>query len=168
MSEKLKKFLEELSNNEELAEKLTEINEKYPDKEDNAKALAELAKEFGIDILAEDLLSATDTTDSSDLKEISDDELEQVTGGKMKHSTNRYMVPCGMRTDETYVSDCFCLVGGSGSSDSLQKKCTCVIGGGGELTSAGKNQFAGFSGTKLALVCVGIGDNPEITRSYIE
>lgn len=144
MNEKLKKLCEEISNSEELANKLKEINEKYPNKADNAKALVELAKEAGIEITEAELLAPESSEPA--YGELSDDELEQVSGGRISYNG-------GGNGYRTAKSDCFCVVGGGGKSDSLQKTCACVLGGGGEMTSEGKAIFK----VKNALVCPGVG-----------
>lgn len=132
MNESVKKILEELSGSKEFVEKLKEINEKYPDKEENARALAELAKEIGIEVSAEDILNSFNSLNTEELSEA---ELEQVGGGYMTRSYDSYL------HKEVYSTDCACIGAGSGSSDEYQKKCVCVLGGAGELTKKGKTEF---------------------------
>ena len=69
MKENLKKFLQEVGKNEELKNKLAALTDK-----DTAKII-EIAKEYGFTLTEEDLLSL-------DKKEFSDDEVDQVSGGR--------------------------------------------------------------------------------------
>ena len=144
MNEKFKKLCEEISKSEELVKKLNEINEKYPEKADNAKALVALAKEVGIEITEAELLASEPSKPA--YGELSDDELEQVSGGRISYNG-------GGNGYRTAKSDCFCVVGGGGKSDALQKTCACVLGGGGAMTSEGRAIF----NVKNALVCPGVG-----------
>lgn len=71
MNENLKRFLEEVSKNEELKAKLTALT----DKETAVEKAVELAKEYGFTLTAEDFQPA-------DGAELSLDELDQVAGDR--------------------------------------------------------------------------------------
>lgn len=123
-------ILEELSKSEVMIKKLAEINEKFPDKKENAEALAELAKENNIDISAADILNETEKVHSD---ELSEEELEQISGGYMMMSKGPFYTE--------YRTDCLCIAGGGGTGDELQKTCACVLGGAGKLTQEGRDKF---------------------------
>lgn len=130
MNENLNKFFEEMSKNDALATKLMEINKKITDKEENAKALAELAEEVNIYITADDILNADNNFNSD---ELSEEELEQISGGYMMMSKGPFYTE--------YRTDCLCIAGGGGTGDELQKTCACVLGGAGKLTQEGRDKF---------------------------
>lgn len=144
MNENLKKIFEELTKDEKLIEKVAEINNLYPDLEENSKALVELAKEIGIDITVEEIFDSNNTIS----EELSDEELNQVAGGKM--------IGVDKGQGMLYYSDCMCVLGGGGSGDNLQKACACVLGGAGELTREGK-KLKNIIGDTVALKCVAVG-----------
>ena len=106
MSENLKKFLELVSKDEALKQKAMACNDM--EKEDAIRASIALAKEVGIELTEADF--AKKEADG----ELSDDELDAVTGG---------------------VLACFCeLAGGGGGTDANDHKkfgCACVIYGQG-------------------------------------
>lgn len=147
MNEKLMMILEELSKSEVMIKKLAEINEKFPDKKENAEALAELAKENNIDISAADILNETEKVHSD---ELSEEELEQISGGTMIAHLNN---------SDAYQTDCYCVAGGGGKSDSLQKTCACVFAGAGELTNAGKSKF---NNNDAVMFCALVGESAHI------
>ena len=91
MTENMKKFLEAVSAKEELVEKLNNATEE--------EVLA-LAKELGVELTKEELLEQ---------KEVSDDELEAVSGGATR--------------------ECVCIAGGGGKKGGNDKVCACVAGG---------------------------------------
>ena len=84
------KFLRELKTNEK-AKELLQGREKPKSKEDAIKAYAEVAKELGEDISAEDIAQALEEIEaeihqkteavSADMVELEDDDLEGVAGG---------------------------------------------------------------------------------------
>lgn len=71
MTDNLKQLLDEAGKNEELKAKLEAIT----DKDIAVEKAVQLAKEYGIDLTAEDFKPA-------DSEELSDDELDAVAGGK--------------------------------------------------------------------------------------
>lgn len=110
MNEKGKKFIEEMTKNEELKQALLQ---------ESRKSVLAVAEKFGYDLKLEDL--------TGDNKELSEDELEAVAGGKGG---------CG----------CF-LLGGGGGGGSV---CVCFLGG-GSTTSGGYScscDVAGMSGLR--------------------
>lgn len=84
------KFLRELKTNEK-AKELLQGREKPKSKEDTIKAYAEVAKELGEDIFAEDITQALEEIEaeihqkteavSADMVELEDDDVEDVAGG---------------------------------------------------------------------------------------
>ena len=89
------RFLRELRTNEK-AKELLQGRERPKNKDDAIKAYAEVAKELGEDISAEDITQALEEIEaeihqktkavSADMVELEDDDLEDVAGG---------MEPCG-------------------------------------------------------------------------
>ena len=148
MEDKMKRFLEEMSKNKEMVKKVEIINEKHSDTEENASALAELANEMGITITKEELLNVTSQYDSG---EMSDEELEQVSGGKM---VDHYYPRANVYN---MVCDCLCVFAGGGTSDDNQKSCGCMIGGGGEFTELGKSRY--HDTAPLVCVIAGVGNS---------
>ena len=147
MNDNLNKFLGLASSNEELRYKIDEINKKYPEPEKNCKALIELVKEYSITLTENDLLKNT-------AEEMSEEELEQVSGGRIKAVTVKDKLYPD-KTSERYVSDCFCAIGGGGVADTYQKTCACVISGCGLLNAAG---VAKYGGDKTPMFCINIGE----------
>lgn len=98
MKEKVKNFLELASEDHQLAKDLQNA-----DKE----TVLRLAREHGINLTEEDF-------DEADA-EISDEELDAVSGGDY----------------------CHCMLGGGGKGGYNQKTCACVGGGGGEYEDGG-------------------------------
>ena len=109
MNENLKKFLEEVS-------KDAALSEKVGGEKDTTK-LIELAKELGI------ALTAADFEESN---EISDDDLDAVSGG-------------------SDVS-CACAMGGGGEKDTNDKTCACVLAGVGYEKDGSERCLCGFAG----------------------
>ena len=109
MNENLKKFLEEVS-------KDAALSEKVGGEKDTTK-LIELAKELGI------ALTAADFAESN---EISDDDLDAVSGG-------------------SDVS-CACAMGGGGTKDTNDKTCACVLAGVGYDDNHCERCLCGFAG----------------------
>ena len=87
------KFLRELKTNEK-AKELLQGRERPKTKEDAIKAYAEVAKELGEDISAEDIAQALEEIEaeihqkteavSSDMVELEDDDVENVAGGTIE------------------------------------------------------------------------------------
>lgn len=111
MTENMKKLLELASNNPEFQEKIRNATREN---------LIALAKEAGI--------ALTDADFEVSVGEVSDNELDAVTGGKY----------------------CYCAIGGGGSSEyskTIQSKtCVCVGGGGGETGSGATRCVCVFGG----------------------
>ena len=110
MTENLKNFLEKVSENEELAKKVGS--------EADANVLIEMAKEMGIALTAEDF--------QKPVEELSDDELETVSGGG--------------------DVSCACAMGGGGTKDGNDKTCACVLAGAGYSKSGRERCVCGFAG----------------------
>ena len=108
MSENLMKFLSRASKDRELAEKIN--------KETDINAIIAIAKEMGVELTAADF--------ENDTSEISDDELDAVTGGKAKKDP----------------VNCVCAIGGGGSGDDDDTVCPCVLGGIGYTQVNGHNE----------------------------
>jgi len=102
MTENLKHFLELLSKDQQLTAKATDAT--------TMDELIAIAKELGVDLSAEDFGEPEKT-----VHELSDDELEVVSGGGY----------------------CVCVAGGGGTADDLNKTCACVGYGQGH-TRCGK------------------------------
>lgn len=110
MTENLKKFLEALSSNEELGQKASAASQ---------EELLAMAKELGIELTEDDF--------KQESKELSDDELDAVAGGKA----------------------CVCVAGGGGEKDTfnggrkdipLDNVCACVVVGTGTYTWKGRKE----------------------------
>lgn len=145
MTENYKKVLEFVSKNEELKNKITEVNENETSSvEETLYKVNSLIGEYGLSLSLEDL-NAT-----ADMDELSDDELTNASGGGM--------IKMGF---EYYTTDCLCIVGGGGDADEFQKTCACVLAGTGHLTEKGKyEQNCGRINTiakGVAIRCFGIG-----------
>lgn len=142
MNKNLKKFMEEVTKEEKLRNRVIQINKDYEDKDDNIRELITFAKEIGINLNVEDF-------EPEDVEELSEEELDSVVGGKM--------VDYGLSWKHAYSSDCFCAVGGGGTADSMQKTCACVVGGAGEMTAYGKREC---NANEAVLVCFLCGTAP--------
>ncbi|MGN0154815.1 MAG: Nif11-like leader peptide family RiPP precursor [Lachnospiraceae bacterium] len=121
MSENLKKFLEQVSKDETLKQKVLDCNEM--EKEDAIRASIALAKEVGIE------LTEADFAEKEADNELSDDEMDAVAGGGCCGCS---FAGGGGGTDEgngkTY--GCACVMygqGGDGRADDFN--CMCIIGG---------------------------------------
>ncbi|MGN0154816.1 MAG: Nif11-like leader peptide family RiPP precursor [Lachnospiraceae bacterium] len=122
MSENLKKFLELVSKDETLKQKVLACNEM--EKEDAIRTSIALAKEVGIE------LTETDFAKKESDSEMSDDELDAVVGG----------------------DDCFCFfAGGGGGTDECDGKtygCACIMfGQGGDGRASDVNCMCGVGGS---------------------
>lgn len=122
MTDNMKKWLELVSANKELQEKLTELSKK--DLEQQKKGLFALAKENGITLTDEDL-------ERPQSEELSDDELDAVAGGggcgcpfggggKGEDPKTHWEYGCG------------CIIGGQGMDNFGGIYCVCVFVGGGK------------------------------------
>ena len=119
MSENLNKFLELVSKDAELTEKVRVAD---------PETLITIAKEAGIDLTVADLEQSS--------VEMSDAELDIVAGG-----TDCYCAVGGGGTGDNNDKTCVCVVSGGGetknSVDGYKKtgtRCCCVMGGWGEDT----------------------------------
>lgn len=110
MSENLKLFLEKVSEDKELAARVSA--------EQDVAALIALAKDMGITLTEEDF--------KEEDKELSEEELETVTGGG--------------------DVSCACAMGGGGTKDSNDKTCACVLAGAGYSQSGRERCVCGFAG----------------------
>ena len=106
MNEKVMQFLAKVSEDKELTEKIG--------KETNVKNLIAIAKKMGFDLTEADF--------EKEARELSDDELDTVAGGK------------------SYPMNCVCVVGGGGSGDDDDTVCPCVLAGIGYTQVNGHNQ----------------------------
>lgn len=122
MTENMKKLLELASKNPDLQDKLANATK---------ESLIVLAKEAGVSLTEADFESPAD--------EISDEELETVSGGKR----------------------CYCIVGGGGTGEASNgtKTCACVISGAGYMKKSNSN---------MRCICAsgGIGENFELNNDY--
>ena len=118
MTENMKKFLEAVSKNEELAKKINTMT-----KED----LLALAKELGVELTETDFEKPAD--------ELNDDELDVVAGGSVCACP---FVGGGVGNTNAEKS-CFCTAGGGGEISDLAGggcRCVCVLGGGGKAVDS--------------------------------
>ena len=108
MTENMKKFLEAVSQNEELQEKLNGMS-----KEDILAA----AKALGIDLTEADFAQNG---------EMDDDELDAVAGGG-----DCVCVVGGGGTADSNDKTCACVAGGWGERSGGKVRCKCFVGGSG-------------------------------------
>ena len=122
------KFYEALSKNEAMRARLSALNEKYKDAQPEAATISaeivSFARAEGFVFTAEELASYAET----EVKELSDEQLEAVSGGVFDRDT------------------CNCMVGGGGKDPETGHVCACVLGGGGRQDNKGRQ-----------LVCIGAG-----------
>jgi len=110
MSENLKLFLEKVSENVELAKKVSE--------EKDVNALIAMAKDMGIALTAKDF--------EKPAEELSDDELDSVAGG------GDVSCACAMGgggTKDSNDKTCACVLAGAGYSKSGRERCVCGFAG---------------------------------------
>ena len=114
MTENMKKLLEAMSQNAELAKKISELDK---------DGLIAAAKELGIDLTEADFVQPEG--------ELNADELEAVAGGKAC-----YCVVGGGGTESGVDDTCACAVGGAGffygvdrGIDGYWSRCFCFAGG---------------------------------------
>ncbi len=137
MSNDWKKQLAELSKNEEFQKKQSKIVEKFKDDEATIKAeITKLMAEYGV--------TEPEGGFMAPIKELSDDELGAVAGGK------GYFIG----------GTCFCFMGGGGEAGPAL--CVCVAAGGGSdaYEDSSKN---GSNGGGCGCAAFGWGD---ITGEY--
>ena len=113
MTDNLKKFLEEISNNDDLKEKVSNATK---------DTIISIAKEKGIELTEEDFAIPAN-------QELSDDELDAVAGGE-----SCICAFAGASDGDGLSSFCFILGGGGCQSDSHctghgNGACACVLGG---------------------------------------
>lgn len=110
MNENLKKFLEKVSEDKALAEKVSA--------EKNPAALIPLAKEMGIELTEADL--------KRPVEELSDDELDTVAGG------GDVSCACAMGgggTKDANDKTCACVLAGVGYAKDKSERCLCGFAG---------------------------------------
>ncbi len=126
MTEKGKDFVEFLSNNPELADKL---NAGAGEGADEVQLVVDFAKEHGYEVCAEDFAPATG--------ELSEDELLSVAGGGTCVCS---MVGGGTKTEEwggrVVSTACACVLGGAGLNNNGEARCGCPICGFGNTYHA--------------------------------
>lgn len=116
MNENIRKFLEAVSQDKELIEKLK--------KAETPEAVIALAAEMGFPLTAEDL----EQQPGSDI--VSDDELDAVAGGK---TCVCVLGGGGEKSGRDLL--CWCTVEGYGTDIGKNMRCGCFVGGGGEDTN---------------------------------
>ena len=109
MTENMKKFLEAVSVNDELIEKVNKMDK---------DALIALAKEMGITL--------TDADFEKPVVELSDDDLDTVAGGS---DVDCVCVMGGGGTGDNNDKTCACVLAGVGYSDEKSERCLCGFGG---------------------------------------
>lgn len=109
MSEKLKKFLEMVSQNEEMVAKVNAAKDQ--------DTLIALAKELGV------VLTAADFEDNY---ELSDDELDAVAGGD---AVNCACAMGGGGSGDSNDKTCACVAAGAGLTKGGKQRCVCALGG---------------------------------------
>ncbi len=127
MSENLKKFLELVSKDENLKQKMLAFNDMEP--ADAISAGIALAKELGIE------LSEADFAKEESCGELNDDELDAVSGG----STDGFCVCAfaggggGIDNKDNNTYGCACVMYGQGGDGRPEdKNCQCIAHGWGE------------------------------------
>ncbi|MBE5781792.1 MAG: Nif11-like leader peptide family natural product precursor [Clostridiales bacterium] len=110
MTENMKKFLEAVSKNGELAAKVSTLT-----KED----LLALAKELGIDLTEDDFAQKS---------ELNDDDLEAVAGGW----TDCFCIAGGGGKADEDGKACACVAFGGGQAKDGQNRCLCIGAGSGD------------------------------------
>ena len=111
MTENMRRFLESVSADRELMEKICKS-----DKE----TLVAMAKELGIELTDADF-------EKNAPQPMSDDELDAVAGGKACHC-----VVGGGGEANQLDKTCACVMGGGGESRDGKTRCVCVLSGAGD------------------------------------
>ena len=119
MSNNMKKFLELVSKDENLKQKMLACNDMEPEKA--IQAGIALAKELGIE------LSEADFAEEKSCGELNDDELDAVAGG----GCNCPSSGDGGGTTNGNTYNCICGLGGAGGTGD-NYNCLCHFGGYGE------------------------------------
>ena len=109
MTENLKKFLEEVSKNEELA---AEVSQKK-----DAAALIAIGKEMGIALTEEDFAES---------HEIPDDDLDAIAGGR---DVSCACAMGGGGTKDSNDKTCACVLAGAGYDKYNRERCVCGFAG---------------------------------------
>lgn len=73
MNENIKGFMEFVSTNEDICNRIKDVNELYPDLDENMGKLIEIATEYGFDITMNDFYEKKQS--------LSDEELSNIVGG---------------------------------------------------------------------------------------
>lgn len=110
MNENLKKFLEKVSEDKALAEKVNANND--------PAALITLAKELGVELTEADL--------KKPVEELSDDELDTVAGGS---DVSCACAMGGGGTKDTNDKTCACVLAGVGYDRHGRERCLCGFAG---------------------------------------
>ena len=111
MTENMKKFLEAVSKNDELIEKVNKMEK---------DELVTLAKEMGITLTDADL--------EKPAEELSDDELDTVVGGS---DVDCACAMGGGGTGDDNDKVCACVIAGVGHTDEGSERCLCGFAGWG-------------------------------------
>jgi len=114
MTEHMKKFLEAVSSNSELVEKIGSMTK---------DELMALAKELDIELAEADFVKS--------VTELSDDELDAVGGGDVCACVMGGGTVDGSSTSDVSDAVCACVLGGGGKNKGGYTRCVCVLGGGG-------------------------------------
>ncbi len=123
MNENTKAFLDAIQSNEELKEKVAEIDKKAEEEPENyIDEYIALAKEYGVSLTKEDFVP-----DQPDSSEMTDDELQAVTGGEDVENLGCYGTGKEVFGSSYQKGDCYCFVVGA------VKGCGCVVLGTNEL-----------------------------------
>ena len=121
MTENMRKFIENISANNELAEKIGSMTK---------DELIVLANGMDLELTEADFAQAS--------SELSDDELDAVAGG----GVCACVMGGGGTSDGSNTSNlsdavCACVLGGSGKNKGGYTRCVCVMGGGGNSVICG-------------------------------
>lgn len=120
MSENLKKFLEYVSQNEQLKQEIESLGEEGSKEKLILKAV-EAAKAAGLELSAADF----DTLSSDDT--LSEEELAGVAGGD-----RCFCALAGVGDSSDYRNPCLCSLGGGGTGTKKEHTCGCVMAGVGK------------------------------------
>ena len=108
MPENMKRFLELVSRNDEIAKKLNDMSR---------EEIIATAKQLGVALAEEDFAQAA---------ELSDDDLDAVAGGGVCAC-----VLGGGGTEDKSDKTCACVLGGGGEDRCGWVRCVCIMGGNG-------------------------------------
>ena len=110
MNENMKKFLEAVSKDEELAKNVGSMK---------LEELLALAKELGLELTAEDL-------EKPAMQELNDDDLDAVAGGS---DVSCACAMGGGGTKDSNDKTCACVLAGAGYSKDGRERCVCGFAG---------------------------------------